>query len=211
MLRLRQTRFRAPSATGLPGAIRRLRQAEPVLIEDQHRQFWMVLPAAFATEHMLAHIRRDAGGLMCLALDRSSYAALGLPDRQDAHAAGPDIEMGCAVGRDMAPQEQVREVLDALHNRAPLSPPEDSAKGLPTMIADDGLMLGRAGIAERCIALLSAAGLPPQALMCAVLDSAGRMHLGAESIKGTPLARYALLTLADQHGLKGGAGGANRR
>lgn len=171
----------------------------------------MALPAAFATEHMLARIRREARGLICLTLDRSSYAALGLPDRQDAHAAGPDIEMGCAVGRDVSAEEQVREVLDALLNGGRISPSVDAATGLPTMIADPRLMHGRAGIAERCLAMLSAAGLPPQALMCAVLDSAGRMCIGAESIKGTPLAGHALLKLADQDDLKGDAGGANRR
>lgn len=199
MLRVRQKRRPAPSATGLEACIRRLRLAEPVLIEDRRRQLWLVISSAFVTPPLLAQMQRDAGGRVCLALGRADYLRLGLPPRPDAFAAGADIEVGCPISLEPPDEEDpatlLRKVLDTLENGAPF--PLRIGQGLATLLGDPDGPAARNGIAELSLALLSLAGIPVPALLCGVIGATGH-PAGLETLaEDSPLAGRPALTAVE--------------
>ncbi len=196
-------------------AIQSLRRGGFVLLHDaegRENEFDMVVAAEMATPDHVAAMRRQAGGLICLALDGGFARTLGLRYLHEVLAESSAIPDEMIMG--MAPYgdhptfsmyvnhretytgvtdtdraRTIREVV-ALHGR------EDAGRlfresfltpgHVPLLVASPGLLGTRMGHTEMSVYLAGAAGLRPAAAICEMMDS--DTHL---ALDGAGAAEYA--------------------
>jgi 3,4-dihydroxy 2-butanone 4-phosphate synthase len=183
----------ASDAASLDRAIDAFRSGSPVLVhdaEDREGETDLIYPAGAVRPDAVARMRNDAGGLVCVALSAPVCEALDLPFVQE------EIDHPTANGHDLAYDDRSSFSLTVNHretrtgitdvdrsrtiralSRAASEPdPETFARAFRApghvhlLRAADGLLEEREGHTEFGIALAEAAGLPPAAVVCEMLD-----------------------------------------
>ncbi|PSQ33566.1 3,4-dihydroxy-2-butanone-4-phosphate synthase [Halobacteriales archaeon SW_10_68_16] len=181
------------TAGGVESAIEAFRHGRPVCIHDaadREGETDIVYPAGAVTPDAVAHMRNDAGGLVCVALSAAVADAFGLPYVREVldHPAAHDGELAYGDRSSFSLTVNHREThtgitdedrsltIRALADAA--ADPETfdfaatfHAPGHVHLLrAAPGLLADRQGHTEMAIALAGAADLPPAAVVCEMLD-----------------------------------------
>jgi len=204
----------AQTASSVDGAIEAFRRGQPVCIHDaadREGETDLVYPAGSVTADAVAHLRNDAGGLVCVALSDAIADAFDLPFLQEV------IDHPTADSHDLAYDERSSFSLTVNHRdtrtgitdedrsltirelSAGAEAPEEtdlasefrSPGHVHLLRAAPGLLADRRGHTELGVALAVAADLPPAVVVCEMLDG--------ESGKALPPAGAA--SYADRHNI----------
>lgn len=202
---------------GIQEGIKSLREGGFVLLHDcgnREDEFDMVAAAEFITPRHITRMRLDAGGLLCVALQRSFADELGLRYMHEILAEGAvpqQMVMGLAPYGDhptfsisvnhIRTYTGVTDVDRArtIANLAGLYGTEDCpvrfAESFRTpghvqlLVASGGLLAERGGHTEMAVYLMGAAGLRPVSVICEMIDAETGLAL-----KGKGAAKYAEAT-----------------
>ena len=185
---------RALAATGEPAgagddrsvavveALAGFRAGRPVLVlddEDRENEGDLVLAAQFATAEWLAFLIREAGGLVCVAMDGQRLDALEIPLMVDANTSRQGTAFTVSVDAASA-TTGVSAMERATTVRALIDPatrPTDLVRPghvFPLRAADGGLR-ERRGHTEAAVELCRLAGLEPAAVIVEVMNPDGTM------------------------------------
>ncbi len=194
----------------LKDSLESLRRGGFVLVHDsaaRENEVDMVAAAGLVTPEHVARMRTRAGGLICLALDSRTAAALGLRYMHEILAesmgrgrAGAVVDGASPYGDRPAFSISVNHrrtytgVTDAdraltmremaaLHARPDPAAFASSFRApghVPLLIASEGLLGSRRGHTEMSVFLAQAAGLAPMAAVCEMMDSRTHSALSAE-------------------------------
>ncbi len=164
-------------------ALDALRAGRMVLMTDdetRENEGDLVIAAEFATPAAVNFMVTHGRGLVCLSLEASQVARLGLP-MMVAHNQAPrstaftvSIEAATGVTTGISAHDRARTVQAAI---APDASPADlvSPGHVFPLRAVEGGVLVRAGHTEGSIDLLRLAGLRPAAVICEVMSADGSM------------------------------------
>jgi 3,4-dihydroxy 2-butanone 4-phosphate synthase len=195
------SRSDAGGATGddaVERAVAAFAAGDPVLVHDaadREGETDLIYPAGAVDRHAVARLREDAGGLVCVALSDAVCETLDLPfvrDELDHPAATgrPDYDDRSAFSLTVNHRETHTGITDRdraltiaavgrIADRAAAgeSGPAEFGERFRTpghvhllRAAPDGLA-DREGHTELALALADAAGLPPAAVVCEMLDA----------------------------------------
>ena len=174
-------------------AVEAFRRGRPVCIHDaadREGETDLVYPAGAVTPEVIARLRNDAGGLVCVALSHEVAEAFALPFREET------LDHPAAASHDLAYDERSSFSLTVNHRDTHTGITDEDrsltvralakAAGAPAQTefaarfrspghvhllrAAEELLAGRQGHTEFGIALADAAGLPPAAVVCEMLD-----------------------------------------
>jgi 3,4-dihydroxy 2-butanone 4-phosphate synthase len=179
-------------------AVTALAAGRPVLVHDaadREGETDLIYPAGAVDRHAVARLRTDAGGLVCVALSDAVCETLDLPfvrDELDHPAASgrPDYDDRSAFSLTVNHRETHTGITDrdrALTIAAVARTAERAATGesgpeafgerfrspghVHLLRAAPGGLADREGHTELALALVAAAGLPPAAVVCEMLDA----------------------------------------
>jgi 3,4-dihydroxy 2-butanone 4-phosphate synthase len=174
-------------------AVEAFARGEPVLVHDaadREGETDIIYPAGAVTPEAVAHLRNDAGGLVCVALSDAVAEALDLPFMQDV------LDHPTSADHDLAYDERSSFSLTVNHRDTFTGITDDdrslTIRELADLAADPdaeafadqfrspghvhllraapGLLEDRMGHTELGIALADAAGQPPAVVVCEMLD-----------------------------------------
>lgn len=177
----------------LSDAIEAFRSGEPVLIYDsaeREDEIDLVYPAHRVTPAAVAHLRNDAGGLICVALSHDVAEAFDLPFLADVveHPAGERVAIdyddrssfSLPVNHretytgitDVDRARTIRELGEAARDPANVDFAEefDTPGHVPLLKAAPDLLRERQGHTEYGIALADLAEIPPAVVVSEMLD-----------------------------------------
>ncbi len=204
------TRASAAFHMGMRSAIDSLRRGEFVLLYDsegRENEVDMVVAAQFATPEHVARMRQHAGGLLCLAVDRSFADKLGLRYMHDILGGSLSPEsremiMGLAPYGDhptfsisINHYQTYTGITDndraaTIHEMAKLYSVENPRKKfissfktpghVPLLIAAEGLVSQRQGHTEMSVYMGKIAELVPIAAICEMMDAQTYSALSVE-------------------------------
>jgi 3,4-dihydroxy 2-butanone 4-phosphate synthase len=203
-----------PDANAARRAVAAFRAGEPVLVHDaadREGETDLLYPAGVVTPNVLARLRNDAGGLVCVALSADVANALDLPFVQET------LDHPVAADHDLAYDERSSFSLTVNHHDARTGITDNdrslTIRTLGEVAADPdaerfaatfrapghvhllraaaGLLEERRGHTEFGVALAAAAGRPPAVVVCEMLDDT----------TGRALSPSAARAYADRHGL----------
>jgi 3,4-dihydroxy-2-butanone 4-phosphate synthase len=183
----------AHAAVGVEPAVDAFRRGRPVCVHDaadREGETDIIYPASAVTPDAVAHMRNDAGGLVCVALSAPVADAFELPyvrealDHPAAHdgklAYGDRSSFSLTVNHrdahtgitDEDRSLTIRALADAAADPDGTDfPTTFHAPGHVHLLrAAPGLLADRQGHTEMAVALATAAGLPPAAVVCEMLD-----------------------------------------
>ena len=182
-----QDRAMTATDTAVPPTIRAaldaLRAGRMILMtddEDRENEGDLVVAAEFATPEAVNFMVTHGRGLVCLPLEASQVARLGLP-MMVAHNRAPrstaftvSIEATTGVTTGISAHDRARTIQAAT---APDASPADlvSPGHVFPLRAVEGGVLVRAGHTEGSIDLVRLAGLRPAAVICEVMSADGSM------------------------------------
>jgi 3,4-dihydroxy 2-butanone 4-phosphate synthase len=182
-------------------AVAAFREGRPVLIHDaadREGETDIVYPAGAVDADAVAHLRTDAGGLVCTAVSDSVAEALELPFLED------ELDHPAAADHDLAYDDRSSFSLPVNHRETFTGITDDDraltirrlAAAAEAVCAPDGdydaddfaaefrtpghvhvlrgapaLLSDRRGHTELGLALAAAAGLPPAVVVCEMLDA----------------------------------------
>ena len=184
---------RSEHADTVAEAVDAFARGDPVLIHDaadREGETDIVYPAGSVTPDAVAHLRNDAGGLVCVALSDAVADALGLPFMQDVldHPTSADHDLAYDERSSFSLTVNHRETFTGITDddrsltirelAASAADPDADAfaesfrspghvhllRAAPDLLAD------REGHTELGIALAAAADLPPAVVVCEMLD-----------------------------------------
>jgi len=183
----------AVTASGVESAIEAFRHGQPVCVHDaadREGETDIIYPAGTVTPDAVAHMRNDAGGLICVALSADVADAFELPyvreildhpaahdgklaygdrssfsltvNHRDTHTGITDEDRSLTIRAlaDAAADPGAVDFADTFHAPGHVH----LLRGAPGLLAD------RQGHTEMAIALANAAGLAPAAVVCEMLD-----------------------------------------
>ncbi|WP_435076327.1 3,4-dihydroxy-2-butanone-4-phosphate synthase [Halococcus sp. AFM35] len=177
-------------------AIRSLAAGDPVLIHDaadREGETDLVYPAAAVTSDSLAHLRNDAGGLVCVALSDTVARAFDLPFARETidHPAADGGTLSYGDRSSFSLTVNHRDTYTGITDddraktitelaRAAAAPDETDfadefrAPGHVHLLRGaSGGVAERRGHTELALALADAAECPPAVVVCEMLDDAG--------------------------------------
>jgi 3,4-dihydroxy 2-butanone 4-phosphate synthase len=180
-------------AGGVESAIEAFRRGTPVCIHDaadREGETDIVYPAGAVTPEAVAHVRNDAGGLVCVALSDAVAEAFALPflreklDHPAAHdetlSYGDRSAFSLTVNHretdtgitDEDRSLTIRALADAAADPEGTDFPAvfQSPGHVHLLRAAPGLLADRQGHTEMALALARAADRPPAAVVCEMLD-----------------------------------------
>jgi 3,4-dihydroxy 2-butanone 4-phosphate synthase / GTP cyclohydrolase II len=194
---------RLPST--LPDVLPRLRDGQVVLVvndagREGHGEF--VVAASQVTAEVINLMVVHGRGLVCLPLtpQRCAELALGpmVPERagleETAFTVAIDLEVPGSTGISAA--DRARTIQHAVDPAARPSDFRRPGHVFPIRTRPGGV-LAHAGPAEAAVDLVAAAGLPPAAVTCAVLDEAGRMATPSDLQRLADAHDLPLVTISD--------------
>lgn len=184
----------------LETGIASLKRGEFVLLHDsagRENEVDMVAAAQFVTPEHVARMRQHAGGLLCIAIDRSFGNSLGLRYMHDilAESSIPNKEMIMGLApygdrptfsiyvnhyqtytgiTDRDRSLTIREIANLydVDNRQKKFVSSFKTPGhVPLLIASEGLLNNRQGHTEMSVYLSKIAGLTPVAAICEMMDA----------------------------------------
>lgn len=178
---------------GIEDAVEAFQRGEPVMIHDaadRENEVDLVYPAHSVTPSDVAHLRNDAGGLICVALSHDVAEEFGLPflDETISHPSGNDVEIEYddrssfsltvnhrdthtgIVDNDRA--RTITELGKAARNLAETDFADkfDTPGHVHLLKAAPDLLNDRQGHTEMGVALAERAGVPPAVVVCEMLD-----------------------------------------
>ena len=167
----------------IPEALEELREGRCIILtddEDRENEGDIVQAAQFVTPQSVNFMRKDAGGLICLALTEKRCDELQLPLQANHNttrfgtAFTVSIEARHGITTGISAADRARTVLTAID---PKSRPDDLARPghMFPLRARDGGVLVRAGQTEGSVDLCRLAGLIPAAVICEVMNPDGSM------------------------------------
>ena len=164
-------------------AIADIRAGKMVIVlddEDRENEGDLVMAADHVTPEAINFMRKEAGGLICVAMTRSRLDALDIPDMVRDNTT----PLGTAFSVSVEARGRVTTGISA-HDRAatikalvdPQSTPADFLRPGHTfpLRARDGGVLVRAGQTEASVDLARLAGLSPAGVICEIMDDDGSM------------------------------------
>ncbi|NKE34815.1 3,4-dihydroxy-2-butanone-4-phosphate synthase [Natronococcus sp. JC468] len=174
-------------------ALESLRAGEPVLVHDaadREGETDLIYHADAVTPEAVAHLRNDAGGLVCVALGHGVAEAFDLPFYAEAvdHPAAADHELGyderSSFSLTVNHRDTYTGITDADRSRTIQALGEAAADPATTEFASEFRVPGhvhllkaapelldqREGHTELGLALADAADLPPAVVVCEMLD-----------------------------------------
>ena len=171
-----------------------------IMTDDENRENEgdIVFAASKATPEMVNFMMKHARGLICVPMTSERIQALGLdqmnPNPEDpmktAFTVSVDAKAGITTGISAYDRNRTIELLaDAKTRREDLVIPGH----IFPLKAKLGGVLRRAGHTEAAVDLAQAAGLPPAAVICEIVNDDGKMARLSD-----------LVTFAKTHGLKMG-------
>ncbi len=190
----------ATDETPVDRAVAAFREGNPVLIHDaadREGETDVVYPAGAVDADAVAHLREDAGGLICTAVSDAVADAVGLPFLED------ELDHPAAADHDLAYDDRSSFSLTVNHRETFTGITDDDraltirrladAAASATRSTDYGaeefaaefrtpghvhvlrgapdLLADRRGHTELGLALAAAAGLPPAVVVCEMLDA----------------------------------------
>jgi 3,4-dihydroxy-2-butanone 4-phosphate synthase len=181
------------TAGGVESAVDAFRRGRPVCVHDaadREGETDIVYPASAVTPDAVAHMRNDAGGLVCVALSAAVAEAFELPYVRELldHPAAHDGELAYGDRSSFSLTVNHRDThtgitdedrsltIGALADAAADSGGVDFAATFHApghvhlLRAAPGLLADRQGHTEMALALANAADLPPAAVVCEMLD-----------------------------------------
>jgi 3,4-dihydroxy 2-butanone 4-phosphate synthase len=174
-------------------ALDAFRRGRPVLIHDaadREGEVDLVYPAGAVTPDAVTRLRRDAGGLVCLALSDGVAEAFDLPFRRETidHPLAADHDLAyddrssfsltvnhretCTGITDNDRSLTIRRLADAAEDPESFDVAEEfRAPGHVHLLrAAPGLLADREGHTELGVALAEAADVPPAVVVCEMLS-----------------------------------------
>ena len=164
-------------------AIADIRAGKMVIVlddEDRENEGDLVMAADHVTPEAINFMRKEAGGLICIAMTRSRLDALDIPDMVRDNTT----PLGTAFSVSVEARGRVTTGISA-HDRAatikalvdPQSTPADFLRPGHTfpLRARDGGVLVRAGQTEASVDLARLANLSPAGVICEIMDDDGSM------------------------------------
>ena len=187
------SRSESVDAEAAQAAVDAFARGEPVLIHDaadREGETDIVYPAGSVTPEAVARLRNDAGGLVCVALSDAAAEALSLPFMQSVldHPTSADHELDYDERSSFSLTVNHRDTFTGITDEdrsltitelAALAAdphPEEFADSFRSpghvhlLRAAPELLADREGHTELGIALANAAGQPPAAVVCEMLD-----------------------------------------
>ena len=190
----------AAGDTAVDRAVTAFERGKPVLIHDaadREGETDIVYPADAVDADAVAHLRQDAGGLICTAVSDGVANTVGLPFLEDHldHPAAVDHDLAYDDRSSFSLPVNHRETftgitdadraltIDRLADVASTATgpadygPEEFAEAFRTpghvhlLRGAPGLLSDRRGHTELGLALAAAAGLPPAVVVCEMLDA----------------------------------------
>jgi len=181
------------TASGVESAVDAFRRGRPVCVHDaadREGETDIIYPAGAVTPEAVAHMRNDAGGLVCVALSAEVADAFELPYVREVldHPAAHDDTLAygdrssfsltvnhCDTHTGITDEDRsltIRALADAAADPGAVDfPATFHAPGHVHLLrAAPGLLADRQGHTEMAVALATAAGLPPAAVVCEMLD-----------------------------------------
>lgn len=179
--------------------IEELEAGRPIIVaDDEHRENEgdLFLAAQFATPERVNFLRKEAGGLLCLAMTEERCDELGLPpmvvDNEAPLSTGftVTIEAREGVSTGISAADMARTIAVAID---PGSTKKDLVRPghVFPLRSKDGGVLVRTGHTEAVVDLCRLAGLEPAGLVCEIMNEDGSMARMPE-----------LEVYAREHGLK---------
>lgn len=180
-------------------AIRDIRAGKFVVVADdeaRENEGDLICAAELVTPEMV-NFMLQAKGMICLALESSRVAELGLTMQGDENADA--FRTAFTVSIDAAPKYGITTGISAADRATTIRVAADPTKGpadirkpghVHPLRARDGGVLQRVGHTEAAVDLCRLAGLTPAGVLCEILDAEGR-----------PMRRDALDRFAQAHGL----------
>jgi len=185
----------ADSVEAAQAAIAAFARGEPVLVHDaadREGETDIIYPAGSVTPEAVAHLRNDAGGLVCVALSDSMAEALALPFMQDVldHPTSADHDLVYDERSSFSLTVNHRDTFTGITDEdrsltirelAALAADPDpdtfatsfrSPGHVHLLRAAPELLDDREGHTEMGIALADAADRPPAVVVCEMLDDA---------------------------------------
>ena len=186
---------RSEHAEGAAAAVDAFARGQPVLIHDavdREGETDIVYPAGSVTPEAVAHLRNDAGGLVCVALSDGVADALSLPFMQDVldHPTSADHDLAyderSSFSLTVNHRDTYTGITDAdrsltIRELAALAAEPDpeafadsfrSPGHVHLLRAAPDLFADRKGHTELGVALADAADQPPAVVVCEMLDDA---------------------------------------
>lgn len=173
----------SPDAPALAPALEALRSGTPVILTgDAFRggDIDVMVPAAFATPAMINLMATHARGLICVGITPERAVRLGIglvnpgSERQSGRPQGISVDAAHGISTGIS-------AADRAHTVALMADPATTADALVKpghvfpLIARPGGVRERMGAVEGALDLCRMAGLPPVAVLCAVLREDGSM------------------------------------
>jgi 3,4-dihydroxy 2-butanone 4-phosphate synthase len=216
----------------LADAISALKAGRFVLVHDdkgREDEIDMVMPAEHITPAHVATMRKDAGGLLCLAISNDVATKLGLVFMHDMIAGmGKANPVFAKLTEGRAAYGDRPSFSIAVNHRSTFTGITDADRALtisrmagvcrdggdidefaqsfrapghvPILIAAKGLLAERKGHTELCVYLMKLAGMTPAVAICEMMDSSTHRALSVE--KAGEYARKAGIPLLEASELK---------
>src|SRR5256886_13776412 len=182
------TSTRTPFAT-IEQALEDLRQGKMVVVcddENRENEGDLTMAAQFVTPEAINFMRKEGGGLICLALTPERCDDLGLDlmaaknESAFETAFTVSIEARTGVSTGISAADRARTIQVAIDPKA--SPRELVQPGhIFPLKAKEGGVLERVGQTEAAVDLARLAGLMPGGVICAIMNDGGWIAPGKES------------------------------
>src|SRR3954463_10517711 len=198
------TRTHAPFAT-IEEAIEDIRQGKMVVVvddEDRENEGDLTIAAQFVTPDVINFMRKEGGGLICLALTPERCDELGL-DLMAAKNESPfetaftvSIEARDGVTTGISAADRARTIQVAID---PKTSPRDLVQPghVFPLKAKPGGVLERTGQTEAGVDLARLAGLNPAGVICEVMNDDGTMARVADLERYCTRHALKMITVAD--------------
>ncbi len=180
-------------------AIEDIRQGKMVVVcddEERENEGDLTMAAQFVTPEAINFMRKEGGGLICLALTPERCDELGLPlmaaknESAFKTAFTVSVEARSGVSTGISAADRARTIQVAID---PKSSPQDLVQPghVFPLKARDGGVLERVGQTEAGVDLARLAGLNPSSVICEIMNEDGTMARVAD-----------LVGYCERHGLK---------
>jgi 3,4-dihydroxy 2-butanone 4-phosphate synthase/GTP cyclohydrolase II len=198
------TRTHAPFAT-IEDAIDDIRQGKMVVVvddEDRENEGDLTIAAQFVTPDTINFMRKEGGGLICLALTPERCDELGL-DLMAAKNESPfetaftvSVEARDGVTTGISAADRAHTIQIAID---PESAPRDLVQPghIFPLKAKPGGVLERTGQTEAAVDLARLAGLNPSGVICEIMNEDGSMARVPDLVGYCERHRLKMITVAD--------------
>ena len=170
----------------IPEAIADVARGKPIIVvddEDRENEGDIVVAAEFASTENLTFMAKQAGGLVCLAIEPALAEKLELSFQPQRHLNENQarftvsIEAREGVTTGISAPDRAHTIATAISESATADDIATPGHVFP-LVADRGGLSARQGHTESSIAFAKLAGCHPSAVICEILNDDGEMARG---------------------------------